>query len=82
MTKLQVINTFLTERLMATLNEIMDMIGGTVLQYETELDSAQKDNEYLRRRLKEIEKLVESNGTLTLLRQQRVLPKSAAVYVL
>lgn len=66
MTKLQVINTFLTERLMATLNEIMDMIGGTVLQYEQELDSVQKDNEYLRRRLKEIEKLVESNGTLTL----------------
>ncbi|XP_016108336.1 zinc finger protein 32-like [Sinocyclocheilus grahami] len=62
MTKLQVINTFLTERLMATLNEIMDMIGGTVLQYEKELDSVQKDNEYLRRRLKEIEKLVESNG--------------------
>uniref|UniRef100_A0A672P9Z6 Zinc finger protein 32-like n=1 Tax=Sinocyclocheilus grahami TaxID=75366 RepID=A0A672P9Z6_SINGR len=61
MTKLQVINTFLTERLMATLNEIMDMIGGTVLQYEKELDSVQKDNEYLRRRLKEIEKLVESN---------------------
>ncbi|RXN38776.1 zinc finger and BTB domain-containing 17-like protein [Labeo rohita] len=69
MTKLQVINTFLTERLMATLNEIMDMIGGTVLQYEKELDSVQKDNEYLRRRLKEIEKLVESNGTLTLLRK-------------
>ncbi|KAK2916150.1 hypothetical protein QQF64_024605 [Cirrhinus molitorella] len=62
MTKLQVINTFLTERLMATLNEIMDMIGGTVLQYEKQLDTVQKDNEYLRRRLKEIEKLVESNG--------------------
>ncbi|XP_073689458.1 uncharacterized protein [Garra rufa] len=61
MTKLQVINTFLTERLMATLNEIMDMIGGTVLQYEKQLDTVQKDNEYLRRRLKEIEKLVESN---------------------
>ncbi|KAK7167478.1 hypothetical protein R3I94_001773 [Phoxinus phoxinus] len=62
MTKLQVINTFLTERLMAALNEIMDMIGGTVLQYEKELDSVQKDNEYLRRRLKEIEKIVESIG--------------------
>ncbi|XP_059413842.1 zinc finger protein 16-like [Carassius carassius] len=62
MTKLQVINTFLTERLMATLNEIMDMIGETVLQYEKELDSVQKDNEYLKKRLKEIEKIVESNG--------------------
>ncbi|XP_051742251.1 zinc finger protein 814-like isoform X2 [Ctenopharyngodon idella] len=62
MTKLQVINTFLTERLMAALNEIMDMVGGTVLQYEKELDSVQKDNEYLRRRLKEIEKIVESIG--------------------
>ncbi|KAG1967581.1 gastrula zinc finger protein XlCGF8.2DB-like [Pimephales promelas] len=62
MTKLQVINTFLTQRLMAALNEIMDMIGGTVLQYEKELDSMQKDNEYLRRRLKEIEKIVESIG--------------------
>ncbi|XP_048064328.1 zinc finger protein 551 isoform X1 [Megalobrama amblycephala] len=62
MTKLQVINTFLTERLMAALNEIMDMIGGTVLQYEKELDSVHKDNEYLRRRLKEIEKIVESIG--------------------
>nr|XP_005163891.1 zinc finger and BTB domain-containing protein 17-like [Danio rerio] len=62
MTKLEVINTFLTERLMAALNEIMDMIGGTVLQYEKELDSVQKDNEYLRRRLKEIEKIVESTA--------------------
>ncbi|XP_067284981.1 zinc finger protein 134 [Pseudorasbora parva] len=62
MTKMQVINTFLTERLMAALNEIMDMIGGTVLQYEKELDSVQKDNEYLRRRLKEIEKIVEAIG--------------------
>lgn len=66
MTKLQIINTFLTERLMAALNEIMDMIGGTVLQYETELESIQKDNEYLRRRLKEIEKQFESNGILSL----------------
>lgn len=47
---------------MAALNEIMDMIGGTVLQYEKELDSVQKDNEYLRRRLKEIEKIVESTA--------------------
>uniref|UniRef100_A0A9J8B3E1 C2H2-type domain-containing protein n=2 Tax=Cyprinus carpio carpio TaxID=630221 RepID=A0A9J8B3E1_CYPCA len=62
MTKLQVINTFLTERLMATLNEIMDMIGGTVLQYEQELDSVQKENDYLKKRLMEIEKIVESNG--------------------
>uniref|UniRef100_A0A8C2DSX0 C2H2-type domain-containing protein n=1 Tax=Cyprinus carpio TaxID=7962 RepID=A0A8C2DSX0_CYPCA len=61
MTKLQVINTFLTERLMATLNEIMDMIGGTVLQYEQELDSVQKENDYLKKRLMEIEKIVESN---------------------
>lgn len=51
---------------MAALNEIMDMIGGTVLQYETELESIQKDNEYLRRRLKEIEKQFESNGILSL----------------
>ncbi|XP_059409769.1 uncharacterized protein LOC132143507 isoform X2 [Carassius carassius] len=65
MTKLEVINTFLTERLKATLNEIMEMIGGTVLQYEKELYSVQKDNEYLRRRLKKIEKLVESNGPAT-----------------
>ncbi|XP_065136651.1 uncharacterized protein [Paramisgurnus dabryanus] len=62
MTKLQIINTFLTERLMAALNEIMDMVGETVLQYETELDTLQKNNEYLRRRLKETEKLFESNG--------------------
>lgn len=47
---------------MAALNEIMDMVGETVLQYETELDTLQKDNEYLRRRLKETEKLFESNG--------------------
>lgn len=66
MTKLQIINTFLTERLMAALNEIMDMVGGTVLQYETELESIQKDNEYLRRRLQEIEKQFEPNGTLSL----------------
>lgn len=46
---------------MAALNEIMDMVGGTILQYETELECIQKDNEYLRRRLKEIEKHIESN---------------------
>ncbi|XP_051571304.1 uncharacterized protein LOC127450890 isoform X5 [Myxocyprinus asiaticus] len=69
MTKLQIINTFLTERLMAALNEIMDMVGGTVLQYEKELDSVQKDNEYLRRRLKETENLIESSGIMSLPRK-------------
>ncbi|XP_051988512.1 zinc finger protein 62 homolog [Xyrauchen texanus] len=72
MTKLQIINTFLTERLMAALNEIMDMVGGTVLQYEKELDYIQKDNEYLRRRLKETEKLVESSGIMSLHRKSSV----------
>ncbi|XP_056607864.1 zinc finger protein 62 [Triplophysa dalaica] len=75
MTKLQIINTFLTERLMAALNEIMDMIGGTVLQYETELESIQKDNEYLRRRLHEIEKQFEPNDAGTPAPEPASLPQ-------
>ncbi|TRY95627.1 hypothetical protein DNTS_017833 [Danionella cerebrum] len=62
MTKLEVINTFVTGRLMAVLEEIVEMVGGTVLQYEKELDCAQKDNDFLRRRLKEVEKILNSIG--------------------
>ncbi|XP_030649804.1 uncharacterized protein LOC115829780 [Chanos chanos] len=55
MTKLQLLNRALTERLMAALEEIMGMVGGTVLEYEEETVRARKENEILRRRLRWME---------------------------
>lgn len=55
MTKLQLLHRALNERLMAAVEQIMEMVGGTVLEYEEETIRARKENEALRRRLRWME---------------------------
>ncbi|XDV13413.1 hypothetical protein PO909_001818, partial [Leuciscus waleckii] len=55
MTKLQLLHRALNERLMAAVEQIMEMVGGTVLEYEEETIRARKENEILRRRLRWME---------------------------
>ncbi|XP_036445519.1 zinc finger protein 420 isoform X2 [Colossoma macropomum] len=55
MTKLQLLHRALNERLMAAVEQIMEMVGGTVLEYEAETIRARKENEILRRRLRWME---------------------------
>ncbi|XP_016342440.1 uncharacterized protein LOC107689064 isoform X2 [Sinocyclocheilus anshuiensis] len=55
MTKLQLLHRALNERLMAAVEQIMEMVGDTVLEYEEETIRARKENEVLRRRLRWIE---------------------------
>ncbi|XP_058626100.1 zinc finger protein Xfin isoform X1 [Onychostoma macrolepis] len=55
MTKLQLLHRALNERLMAAVEQIMEMVGGTVLEYEEETIRARKENEVLRRRLRWME---------------------------
>ncbi|XP_072560808.1 uncharacterized protein [Paramormyrops kingsleyae] len=53
MTKLQLLNDYLTERLMAAVREILEVVGSTVLEYEEESARAQREIELLRRRLRD-----------------------------
>uniref|UniRef100_A0A8B9JRC3 Uncharacterized LOC103035269 n=1 Tax=Astyanax mexicanus TaxID=7994 RepID=A0A8B9JRC3_ASTMX len=55
MTKLQLLHRALNERLMAAVEQVMEMVGGTVLEYEVEMVRARKENEELRRRLRWME---------------------------
>ncbi|MCI4385013.1 hypothetical protein PGIGA_G00045470 [Pangasianodon gigas] len=55
MTKLQLLHRALNERLMAAVEQIMEMVGGTVLEYEEETVRARRENEILRRRLRWME---------------------------
>ncbi|XP_076853071.1 uncharacterized protein LOC143508450 isoform X2 [Brachyhypopomus gauderio] len=55
MTKLQLLHRALNERLMAAVEQIMEMVGGTVLEYEEETVRARRENEVLRRRLRWVE---------------------------
>ncbi|XP_052400451.1 uncharacterized protein LOC127947391 isoform X2 [Carassius gibelio] len=55
MTKLQLLHRALNERLMAAVEQIMEMVGDTVLEYEEETIRARKENELLRRRLRWME---------------------------
>ncbi|XP_057202715.1 uncharacterized protein zgc:66474 isoform X2 [Triplophysa rosa] len=55
MTKLQLLHRALNERMMAAVEQIMEMVGGTVLEYEEETARVRKENEVLRRRLQSME---------------------------
>ncbi|XP_036387568.1 zinc finger and SCAN domain-containing protein 21-like [Megalops cyprinoides] len=66
MTRLRVLNLYLTERLMTAAQEIMKMVGDTVSEYLEETDRTRKENENLKRFLREIGFAVEAG-----------LPKSA-----
>ncbi|XP_069580885.1 zinc finger protein 672-like [Brachyistius frenatus] len=54
MTKLQLLNAYLTERLTAVVKEILDVVGDTVTEYREETARTKRENESLRRQLRDI----------------------------
>ncbi|KAJ8402608.1 hypothetical protein AAFF_G00366910 [Aldrovandia affinis] len=54
MTKLRLLNAYLTERLMVAVREILEVVEGTVSEYQEEAARTQRENEDLRRRLREV----------------------------
>ncbi|XP_028843056.1 zinc finger and BTB domain-containing protein 49 [Denticeps clupeoides] len=52
--RFQLLHTVLTRRLMATAEEIMEMVGGAIAEYAEESAQMRKENELLRRRLRDI----------------------------
>ncbi|XP_046893329.1 zinc finger protein 235 isoform X2 [Hypomesus transpacificus] len=64
MTKLQLLNSYLTERLMVAIGEILEVVEGTVLKYEEETTRTRQENQVLKRRLHEIGLGVEWTGSI------------------
>ncbi|XP_071369970.1 zinc finger protein 768-like [Centroberyx affinis] len=54
MTKLQLLNAYLTERLAVVVREILDVVGDAVTEYREETARAKRENESLRRQLRDI----------------------------
>lgn len=54
MTKLQLLNAYLTERLTVVVKEILDVVEDTVTEYREETARAKRENESLRRQLRDI----------------------------
>nr|XP_023691692.1 uncharacterized protein LOC111856181 isoform X3 [Paramormyrops kingsleyae] len=54
MTVLQNLNAYLTERLMVAAGEILEVVAKTILEYQDETARTMKENEELRRRLREV----------------------------
>ncbi|KAI4822618.1 hypothetical protein KUCAC02_008150 [Chaenocephalus aceratus] len=54
MTKLQLLNTYLTERLTVVVKEILDVVEDTVTEYREETARTKRENESLRRQLRDI----------------------------
>nr|XP_046162361.1 zinc finger protein 239-like [Oncorhynchus gorbuscha] len=79
MTKLQLLNVYLTERLTVVVREILDVVGDTVAEYREETartkrenESAKRQNESLRRQLRDILLLAERSTSLSLSGQQQL----------
>jgi len=53
MTKLDRLNTFMTERLMAAVKEILFTVGRTVREYEEETERIRSENERLKQMLRD-----------------------------
>ncbi|KAJ8364368.1 hypothetical protein SKAU_G00131990 [Synaphobranchus kaupii] len=60
MTKLQVLNSYLTERLMMTVQEILEIVKETMSEYQDENARTKRENDSLRRRLREFGLEIES----------------------
>ncbi|KAM4598396.1 uncharacterized protein ACJ7VT_021919 isoform 2-T2 [Polymixia lowei] len=54
MTKLQLLNAYLTERLSVVVKEILDVVGDTVAEYREETARAKRETDGLRRQLRDI----------------------------
>ncbi|KPP68194.1 hypothetical protein Z043_113159 [Scleropages formosus] len=65
MTKLQLLNQYLTERLMEAVREILEVVGDMISEYQEETARAQRENESLRRRLREVVFVAEAPWTET-----------------
>ncbi|KAJ7990006.1 hypothetical protein DPEC_G00310370 [Dallia pectoralis] len=72
MSKLQLLNAYLTERLTVVVREILDVVGDTVTEYREETartkrenESTKRENESLRRQLRDILLLAETDWRST-----------------
>ncbi|KAJ8364367.1 hypothetical protein SKAU_G00131980 [Synaphobranchus kaupii] len=54
MTKLQILNAFMTERLMVAVQEILAVVGNTVSEYQQETARIKRENESLKWKLHEV----------------------------
>ncbi|XP_036393112.1 uncharacterized protein LOC118783352 [Megalops cyprinoides] len=54
MSKLELLNAFLTERLMVAVQEILEVVGDTVSEYQEETARIKKENDSLRWKLREV----------------------------
>lgn len=54
MTKLQLLSAYLTERLTAVVKEVLDVVEDTVAEYREETARTRRENESLRRQLRDI----------------------------
>ncbi|KAJ8414167.1 hypothetical protein AAFF_G00050370 [Aldrovandia affinis] len=54
MTRLQLLNAFLTERLMVAVQEILEVVGNTMSEYQEETARTKRENESLRWKLREV----------------------------
>uniref|UniRef100_A0A3Q0T9P4 C2H2-type domain-containing protein n=1 Tax=Amphilophus citrinellus TaxID=61819 RepID=A0A3Q0T9P4_AMPCI len=77
MTKLQLLNAYLTERLSVVVKEILDVVEDTVAEYREETARAKRENESLRRQLRDI--LLLEAGTEWLMDTKTVEPRDPAL---
>ncbi|KAJ8259633.1 hypothetical protein GJAV_G00171670 [Gymnothorax javanicus] len=54
MIKLQALNAYFTDRLMAAVQEIMKVVGDTLFEYQDETERTKRENEILRMRLRDV----------------------------
>lgn len=78
MTKLQLLNAYLTERLTVVVKEILDVVEDTVAEYREETARAKRENESLRRQLRDILLLEAGTEWLSKGRTSRLAPRENA----
>lgn len=75
MTKLQLLNAYLTERLTVVVKEILDVVEDTVTEYREEAARTKRENESLRRQLRDILLLEAETEWLSKGRDIRLAPR-------
>lgn len=79
MTKLQLLNAYLTERLTVVVKEILDVVEDTVTEYREETARTKRENESLRRQLRDILLLEAGTEWLSKGRASRLAPPENTV---
>lgn len=77
MTKLQLLNAYLTERLTVVVKEILDVVEDTVTEYREETARTKRENESLRRQLRDILLLEAETEWLSKGRASQLAPRRA-----